>query len=63
LSIAGNFPVYKIDYSKKNTRRSSPCVSLKNMPPLTGENLNRVYQAIQAFAELFGDLEEEKKAT
>jgi len=30
--------------------------------PLTGENLNRVYQAIQAFAELFRDLEEEKKA-
>jgi site-specific DNA recombinase len=30
--------------------------------PLTGENLNRVYQAIQAFAELFESVREEKKA-
>jgi hypothetical protein len=29
---------------------------------LTGENLNRLYQAIQAFAELFRSVEEEKKA-
>jgi hypothetical protein len=29
---------------------------------LTGENLNRLYQAIQVFAELFRDVEEEKKA-
>jgi site-specific DNA recombinase len=30
--------------------------------PLTGENLNRLFEAIQAFAALFGDLEEAKKA-
>jgi site-specific DNA recombinase len=30
--------------------------------PLTGENLNRLAQAIRAFADLFRDLEEEKKA-
>jgi site-specific DNA recombinase len=30
--------------------------------PLTGENLNRLYQAIQAFADLFREMEEEKKA-
>lgn len=29
---------------------------------LTGKNLNRVYQAIQAFAELFRELKEQKKA-
>jgi len=29
---------------------------------LTGENLNRLYQAIQAFADLFRDLDEQKKA-
>jgi site-specific DNA recombinase len=30
--------------------------------PRAGENLNRLYQAIQAFADLFRDLEEHKKA-
>lgn len=30
--------------------------------PLTGEGLNRLYQAIQAFAELFGEIREERKA-
>jgi len=30
--------------------------------PLTGENLNQLYQAIQAFAELFRSVEERKKA-
>jgi site-specific DNA recombinase len=30
--------------------------------PLTGENLNRLVQAIQAFAELFGEMREMKKA-
>jgi site-specific DNA recombinase len=30
--------------------------------PLTGENLNRLYQAIQAFADLFRDIDEVKKA-
>lgn len=30
--------------------------------PLTGEGLNRLYQAIQAFAELFREVEEEKQA-
>jgi len=30
--------------------------------PLTAENLNQLYQAIQAFAELFRSIEEEEKA-
>jgi site-specific DNA recombinase len=33
-----------------------------HLVPLTGESLNRLYQAIQAFAEVFRSVEEEKKA-
>jgi len=33
-----------------------------SLVPLTGESLNRLYQAIQAFAELFRSVEEEKQA-